>query len=390
MGVQFPRNSSAVDRAWEFRSTDSIRSCRSKCPFQLERTRDSFLVPKHSGPLVKDRFFVAVVALALLGTESASGQTVDFRGRQIKVLIGFGSGGGYDQYGRLIAAHIGRHLPGSPIVLPQNIPGGGSLVVAQKIYAQSPKDGTEWGILARDLITAPLTQPGVGRLFDARKFSWLGSPDSETNLCIANASSGIRTAQDLLIRELVVAATGVGAGSYIYPTVLNGLVKTRFKVVNGYPSSTDAFLAMERHEVEGACDSYSSIMRKSKEAIKNGEVRVLFWAGHPIPEARNWPHVTALVTRPDDQRLLEFMYAGQTYARPFVAPPALPQAVYETLKTAFAETLNDPAALADAARQGMDIRPVGAEETAAIVDKAYATPQPLIDRMSAILRDAGR
>jgi hypothetical protein len=147
---------------------------------------------------------------------------------------------------------------------------------------------------------------------------------------------------------------------------------------------------MGRSGARCACDSYLAIMRKSANAIRSGEVHVLFWAGHPIPEARDWPHVTALVTESDDQRLLEFMYAGQSYARPFVAPPALPEVVYQTLKTAFAETLKDPQALADAARQGMDVRPVGAEETAAIVEKAYATPQPLIDRMSRILREAAK
>jgi tripartite-type tricarboxylate transporter receptor subunit TctC len=330
------------------------------------------------------------VMVGMLFATAASGQTVDFKSKQIKLLIGYAPGGGYDQYGRLIAAHIGRHLPGNPTVVPQNMPGGGSLVVAQKIYAQSPKDGTEWGIVARDVITAPLTQPNVRSLFDATKFSWLGSPDSETNICITNASTGITSPQDLLTTQLVVGATGSGAGSYIYPTVLNGLIGTKFKVVSGYPSSTDAFLAMERHEVEGACDSYSSIMRKSAQAIKDGKIRVLFWAGYPIPEVRAWPHVTSFVAKPDDQKLLEFMYAGQTYARPFVAPPDLPDPIHKVLKDAFAETLKDPRTLADAARQNLEIRPVSAEETVEIVKTAYATPKPLIDRMSALLKEGGR
>jgi tripartite-type tricarboxylate transporter receptor subunit TctC len=320
----------------------------------------------------------------------ASGQTVDFKGKQIKLLIGYAPGGGYDQYGRLIAMHIGRHLPGNPTVLPQNMPGGGSLLVAQKIYAQSPKDGTEWGILARDVITAPLTQPSVRGLFDATRFSWLGSPDSETNICIANASTGIKSPQDLLTTQLVVGATGSGAGSYIYPIVLNGLIGTKFKVVSGYPSSVETFLAMERHEVEGACDSYSSIMRKSAQAIKDGKIRVLFWAGYPIPEVKVWPHVTSFVTQPDDQKLLEFMYAGQTYARPFVAPPDLPNPIHTVLKDAFAATLKDSQTLADAARQGLEIRPVSAQETVEIVTKAYATPKLVIDRMSAFLKEGAK
>jgi tripartite-type tricarboxylate transporter receptor subunit TctC len=335
----------------------------------------------------------AIIFTAMLGmllAAPANSQTVDFRGKQIKLLIGYGPGGGYDQYGRLVAAHIGRHLPGNPTVLPQNMPGGGSLLVAQKIYAQSPKDGTEWGIVARDVITAPLTQPNVGRMFDATKYSWLGSADFETNICIANASTGIKSPQDLLRTELVVGATGPGAGSYIYPIVLNGLIGTRFKVVSGYPTSTETFLAMERHEVEGACDSFSSIMRKSAQAIKDGKIRVIFWAGHEIPEVNDWPHVTSFVTKAEDRELLDFMYAGQTYARPFVAPPDLPTPIHKVLADAFVKTLKDPQTVADAARQNLELRPVGAGETLEAVKKAYATRTFLIDRMSAFLRDGGR
>jgi len=330
---------------------------------------------------------LALAVVLALTTAPSSAQVADFKGKQIRLLIGYAPGGGYDQYARLIAAHIGRHLPGNPKVVPQNMPGGGSLLVAQRIYAQSPKDGTEWGAVARDVITAPLTQSSVRNLFDGSQYSWLGSPDSETNICITNASTGIKSAQDLLTRELVVGATGTGAGSYIYPVVLSGLVGAKFKVVSGYPSSTEAFLAMERHEVEGACDSYSSVIRKSAQAIKEGKIRILFWAGYPIPEVKHLPHVTTLVTKPDDQRLLEFMYAGQTYARPFIAPPNLPAPIHVALKDAFAATLRDPQTLADAARQKLEVRPVGADEIAAIVRKTYATPQPVIDRMSALLKE---
>ncbi len=336
------------------------------------------------------RLIIFAATLGALFLAPANSQTVDFRGKQIKVLIGYGPGGGYDQYGQLVAAHIGRHLPGNPTVLPQNMPGGGSLLVAQKIYTQSPKDGTEWGILARDVITAPLTHSSVGPLFDATKYSWLGSADTETNICIANASTGIRSPQDLLTTQLVVGATGPGAGSYIYPIVLNGLIGTKFKVVSGYPTSTETFLAMERHEVEGACDSFSSIMRKSAQAIKDGKVRVIFWAGYEIPDVKDWPRVTNFVTKPDDQELLDFMYAGQTYARPFVAPPDMPVPIRKVLADAFVETLTDPQTLADAGRQNLEIRPVGADETLETVKKAYATPAPLIDRMSAFLKNGGK
>jgi tripartite-type tricarboxylate transporter receptor subunit TctC len=325
----------------------------------------------------------------LLAGPPAHAQTVDFKGKQIKLLIGFGPGGGYDQWGRIIAAHIGKHLPGNPTLVPQNMPAGGSVQAANRIYIQAPKDGTEWGIIARDVILEPLTKPGGGTMFDATKFSWLGSPDTETNVCIANASAGLKSAKDLFDKELVVGSTGVGTGTYIYPAVLNGMIKTKFKIIDGYPASTDVFLAMERHEVEGICESYSSVMRKDAQAIKDGKILILFWAGHPLPELKDIPHASTLVTKDEDKKLLDFMYAGQTYARPFVAPPGLPPAVYKALKDGFAETLKDPAFIADAERQKLEIKPVDADEVLEVVKKAYATPKPLIDRMAAILKGSG-
>lgn len=328
-------------------------------------------------------------ALLVCSIASVAAQPVDFTGRQIKMLIGFGPGGGYDLYGRLLARHIGRYLPGNPTVVPQNMPGGGSLFVARRIYAQSPKDGTEMGIVARDAITSPLISTDGENAFDATKFSWLGSPDSETSVCVANAASGVRTGRDLLSKELVVGADGVGTGTFIYPTILNGLVGTKFKIVNGYTSSNEIFLAMERREVEGSCESFSSVMRKSSREIKDGKIVVLFWGGYPQPELKSVMNISEFVTDPDDRKMVDFMYSGLTYARPFIAPPGLPDAVYKVLKDAFAKSLEDAELRADAAQQKLEIRPVSAEETAAIVKRAYATPKAVIDRMGKILKDGG-
>lgn len=335
------------------------------------------------------KILLAGLAALLVVAPPAIAQTVDFKGKQVKLLIGFGPGGGYDQYGRIVAAHIGRHLPGNPTLVPQNMPAAGSVQAANRIYIQAPKDGTEFGIIARDVILEPLTKPGQGTMFDATKFSWLGSPDTETNVCVANASAELKTAKDLFDKELVVGSTGVGTGTYIYPVVLNGLIHTKFKIIDGYPASTDVFLAMERHEVEGICESYSSVMRKDAQAIKDGKILILFWAGHPVPELQNIPNAASLVSKPEDKQLLDFMYAGQTYARPFVAPPNLPPAIYKVLKDGFAATLADPQFLADAQKQKLEIKPVNADEVLEVVKKAYATPKPLIDRMAAILKGTG-
>ena len=180
---------------------------------------------------------VGAVAVSLVGAPGGRAQTPDpFAGKPLTMIIGFGAGGGYDLWGRTIARYIGKHLPGNPAAVPQNMPGAGSFLAANHIYNAAPKDGTVMGIIARDVALGPLTG-APGARFDATRFSWIGSPTKETNVCIAYKTAAVKTVQDLYSKELIMGDTGPGTGTRAYPRVLAQLLGMKFKQVGGFASS---------------------------------------------------------------------------------------------------------------------------------------------------------
>jgi tripartite-type tricarboxylate transporter receptor subunit TctC len=327
--------------------------------------------------------WLAFGVLALLCQPAAA---QDLGGRSVSLLIGFGPGGGYDLWGRTVARHIGKHLPGKPGVVPQNMPGAGSYVAASHIYGAAPKDGTVFGIIARDAALGPLSN-APGARFDATKMSWLGSPTREHNVCIANSAAKVKKADDLRTHELVLGDTGPGTGTRSYPKVLNDLLGYKFKLVSGFRSSADVFLAMERGEVDGICESLDSIMQRKPEWIPNKVVNVLLQAGAASrPELKGVSNVLTLARNAEEKQVLEFLYAGQDIGRPFVAPPDLPPDRLKMLRDAFMATMKDPEFVSDVQRSKLDLEPEDGEHIAALIAKIYATPRPIIDRVANLIK----
>jgi tripartite-type tricarboxylate transporter receptor subunit TctC len=324
-------------------------------------------------------------ALALLALAPAAAQGPSLAGKNVTLIIGFGPGGGYDSWGRVVARHIGKHLPGNPTVVPQNMPGGGSFNAANHIYSIAPKDGTVLGIIARDAALGPLTG-APGARFDPLKMSWLGTPTLETNICIAMARAKVKTFQDVLENELIIGNTGVGTGTYSYPKALNGLLGTKFKLISGFPSSTDVFLAMERNEVDGICESLDSVVNKHADWIATKKVNVLFYAGAPSEQLKDVPLITDLARTPEQKHAIEFLYAGQGIGRPFVAPPDLPSDRLKMLRDAFAATMKDKDFLADTSKQKLDVEPESGEHLAAFIKKVYETPKPIVEKVGALIK----
>jgi tripartite-type tricarboxylate transporter receptor subunit TctC len=325
------------------------------------------------------------VALALAGAPAAA-QAPSLAGRTVTMLIGFGPGGGYDAWGRVLARHLGKHLPGNPTVVPQNMPGGGSLNAANHIYTIAPKDATMLGIIARDAALGPLT--GVaGARFDPLKISWVGTPTTETNICISTDKAKVKTFEDLLKQELIIGDTGVGTGTYTYPKALNGLLGTKFKLIHGFPSSSDVFLAMERGEVDGICESLDSVIGKRPDWIASKKVNVLFQGGtEPNPTLKGVPFIVDLARTSDEKQAIEFLYAGQGIGRPFVAPPALPPDRLKMLRDAFGATMKDPDFRTDAKKQMLDVEPEDGAHLEALIRKIYATPKPVVDKISELIK----
>jgi tripartite-type tricarboxylate transporter receptor subunit TctC len=286
----------------------------------------------------------------------------------------------------LVAQHIGKHLPGNPTITPQNFPGAGSYRAANFIYNVAPKDGTAFAIIARDAALGQLTGE-VGAQFDATKFSWLGTPAIETNVCIAYHTTPVKTVRDLTKKELVVGDNGPGTGTDAYPKALNAILGMKFKLVPGYPSSADVFLAMERGEVQGICESLDSIKIRRPEWIPSGAVSVLFQGGAKRnPELKDVPFVLDLAQNPEDRLALEFLYAGQGVGRPFVAPPNMAPERLEMLRNAFDATMKDPAFIAEAGLRKLALDPEDGAHLEALIKKTYATPQPIVDRIAKLIR----
>lgn len=331
------------------------------------------------------RVFLSTVLL-VLGAASARAQADAFAGKTVQMIIGFGPGGGYDLWARTVARHIGKHLPGKPSVVAQNMPGAGSFIAASHIYNAAPKDGTVLGIIARDAALGPLTG-ATGARYDATRLSWIGTPAKETNVCIAYHTAGVKTAQDLFVKELIMGDTGPGTGTRAYPKALNALIGTKFKVVGGFHSSADVFLAMERGEVEGICESLDSVKNRRPDWIPNKAIAVLFQGGAaPHPELKDVPMVLDLARDAEEKQAIEFLYAGQGIGRPFVAPPDLPPERLNMLRAAFDATMKDPDFIAETQRNKLDLDPQDGEHLAALVKQIYATPKAIVDKIAAFIK----
>ncbi len=329
----------------------------------------------------------AIFSLLLLTTPVAAQPGGDtFAAKSVAMIIGFGPGGGYDLWGRTVGRHIGRHLPGAPTVTPQNMPGAGSYAAASYIFNIAPKDGSVLGIIARDAALGPLSG-ATGARFDPTRLSWIGTPTKETNVCVAYHTSQVKSVLDLYDKQLIVGNTGPGTGTRSYPKALNELLGMKFKLVGGFPASSDVFLAMERGEVEGICESLDSIKIRRPDWIPTRKISILFQGGaEPNPELDGVPFVLDLALTGEQRQALEFLYAGQGIGRPFVAPPDLPPDRLKMLRDAFKATMTDPAFVAEAQKSKLDLEPEDGEHLAVLIAKIYATPKPIVDKITGMIK----
>jgi tripartite-type tricarboxylate transporter receptor subunit TctC len=329
---------------------------------------------------------IAIFALVLTSPIAAQPAGDSLAGKSVSMIIGFGAGGGYDLWGRTVGRHIGRHLPGAPTVIPQNMPGAGSYAAASYIFNIAPKDGTVLGIIARDAALGPLSG-ATGARFDPTKLSWIGTPTKETNVCIAYHTSQVKSVLDLYDKQLIVGDTGPGTGTRSYPKALNELLGMKFKLVGGFPASSDVFLAMERGEVEGICESLDSIKIRRPDWIPTKKISILFQGGaEPNPELDGVPFVLDLALTGEQRQAIEFLYAGQGIGRPFVAPPDLPADRLKMLRDAFNATMTDPAFVAEAQKSKLDLEPEDGEHLAVLIAKIYATPKPIVDKITSLIK----
>lgn len=329
---------------------------------------------------------VAAALAAAFAAPAAAQENPFAGGKSLTMIIGFGAGGGYDLWGRTVGRHIGRHLPGNPVTVPQNMPGAGSYNAANHIYSVAPKDGTVMGIIARDAPLGPLTGH-TGARFDPLKMSWIGTPTTETNVCVAMNTAKVKKVDDLYNTELIVGETGVGTGTRSYPKALNEILGMKFKLIAGFPSSTNVMLAMERGEVDGICQSLDSVVSDRPDWAKTGRMIFVFQGGAaPNPTLKDVPFVLDLAKTEEQRQAIRFLYAGQAIGRPFVAPPGLAPERLKMLRDAFMATMGDKDFLAEAKKVKLDVDPTDGAGLEKIVRDIYATPPDIVKRVGELIK----
>jgi tripartite-type tricarboxylate transporter receptor subunit TctC len=311
-----------------------------------------------------------------------------YAGRQIKFVVGSAGGGGYEFYSRLLGRYMSRHLRGQPLFVVQSMPGAGGIISANYLYNVARRDGSELGMVGRAVGTQPLIAPNdPGPRYTATKFNWIGTPQQEVGLVLARASSPIKTLADLTRHELVISGTSAAAPPSYYPKLLNKLLGTRFKVVEGYKSSQEALLAMERGEVDGHTSGSSAapIRERIRPWIKEGKIRVVAQIGlAQDPEFPDAPIVVDLAGQAIDKQILEVILSQQVMAWPVVMPPDVPPERVAAMRAAFDAAMVDPDFIADAAKQKLMLDPVSGKQIHELLDRIYQTPKHILDRVVAL------
>jgi len=327
-------------------------------------------------------------ALALLGASTAHADSVaDFyRGKTISVLIGVNVGGGYDFEARLLARFMRAHIPGNPVLVPQNLIGAGGIKMANFLYSIAAQDGTAIGMFPNTLIAAQAVGT-EGVQYDANRFSWIGSISTSPVTLAVWHTAGVASIADAQRREIVVAASNKGAITYTFPHMLNELLGTRFKIVSGYQGNSTMTVAMERGEVQGVTNSWDSWKAFNPAWIAERKIKILVQDEPKAKDLADVPSVQELARNADDRRVIELIVAGDALGKPVAASPNVPAERVKALREAFEATLRDPAFLEAAAAARTEIAPVPGVELQAIVQNVLATPKNLAERAKSIIAE---
>ena len=324
------------------------------------------------------RCMAGLLLAAALPLPASADDVADFyRGKRINLVVGYGTGGGYDLYARMLGRFLGGHIPGKPTIIPQNMPGAGSRGAANWLYNVAPKDGTVIATLSQTTPTdQALGQPGVQ--FDVRKFNWIGNMVVVNNLLFVSAASGVATLAAAKSKPLAIGATGASSPSVLYPQVSNNLLGTRFRIVSGYPSGGDLNIAVERGEIDGrGSDSWASLQTTHPDWLRDRKINILFQIGTKreagLPDVPLWSELG----QTDEQRqMLEILSGDVAVGRPILTAPDVPPDRVRALRRAFDDTLADPSFVEAVSKANMEFHPIGGEELQNIVGRiAGASPK---------------
>jgi tripartite-type tricarboxylate transporter receptor subunit TctC len=308
-----------------------------------------------------------------------------YKGKTVKIIVGFGVGGGYDIYGRLAAEHYGRFIPGNPTVIVENMPGGGGVRAASYVYSAAPKDGTILSVIVQ-AIAFESVQGNLPGNIDAGKYNFIGRLTSNVEAQFTWNTSRTKSLEDAKRHEVIVGATGITSPSTIVPRMLNETIGTKFKIVQGYPGTAEAALAMERGEIEGMMQSLESLQSAKPDWLAEKKINFLWQlALKPHGDFPEVPAVGQLGNTPDEQSMLKLIAGTADIGRSLVAPPDVPAERVAALRAAFQAMVADPQFQASAKTRNANLDPLSGEGLQEIVASAMATPKSVVERTRAIV-----
>ncbi len=340
--------------------------------------------------MAHSKTIVGALALVVLsGLACAAGVEDFYKGRNVTLVIGYSVGGGYDAYARLLGRYFGKHIPGNPAIVPEQMTGAGSLRSANFIYSVAAKDGSVFGTFSRSMGISPLVDKAE---FDSRKFTWLGSVTDDNTICVTWNTSPIKNWDDFLTKPSKFGGEGAGADPDIWTLLYKNVFGAKAQLVSGYPGTNDTVLAMERGEIDGLCGiSWSTIKSRHPEWLTSHSVNIIVQAAlKKEPEIASVPLATELTKTPEQTQIIKLLLVSQAMARPFAAPPDIPADRKAALLAAFDATMKDADFLAEAQKLSFDVRPVSATAIDAMLAEVYQTPKDVIARATKAISSEGQ
>ena len=330
-------------------------------------------------------FGAILTAGALAPLPSHAQSVADFyKGKTINLLIGVGVGGEYDLHARLSGRHIGKHIPGNPTVVPQNMTGAGGLKMANYLYNVAPKDGTSLGMIANNF---PMMQAvgAHGVQFDATKMQWIGSIAPTVETMAVWHTAGITSVEEARQKEIVVGASGRGAITFTFPTAMNEFLGTKFKIVTGYEGGNAINLAMERGEIQARDNTWSSWKVTKADWLRDKKITIIAYAGPKPKDLPGVPSLSELAKSDDDRKILDLINSGTEFGRPLATTDGVPADRVKALRDAFMATMADKEFLAEAEKLNIEVDPVRGEHMQELAAKLMTTPKNLAARAKAIV-----
>ena len=355
----------------------------------LARLRDFSAFRMHASVTGSVGLLAAAFLLILAGQTQAQTVPEFYKGKQMEIITGGTPGSIYDHWSRALAHNMGKHIPGNPTFIVKNMPGGGHVTAANYIFNQSPRDGTVLGVVSRNMPHLDLLGNNLVR-FKAREFQWIGSPELTNRACVAYQTAKVRRPADLFQMELVVGGSGAGSAVSTTPVILSKLLGMKLKLVDGYHGGPEIFLAMERGEVEGVCQTLAAIESTGPGWIEKGKLSILFnMEKDPLPGV-SAPSVMSL-TKTDEQReILSFYNSSAEMGRPVLTTPGLPPERLIALRRAFDATMRDRQFIAEAKKMtGLDVIAMTGEQVEGIAKRIAMTPKEIVDKTVSMIGTFG-